>query len=198
MPIDFWISVGSTYSYLSLARIEAVERELGVEFVLRPFNVREIMVEQQNIPFANKPVKAAYMWRDIERRALSRGLHPRLPAPYPLADLPRANRVALIACRDGWGRAYLAATYALWFEQGLPAGEDPNLSRSIAAAGREAGPVLEEADSPDGEAALARATDEAKGLGIFGAPTFAVGDEIFWGDDRMDDAVDWFRRTHAL
>ena len=135
MPIDFWISVGSTYSYLSLARIEAVERELGVEFVLRPFNVREIMVEQQNIPFANKPVKAAYMWRDIERRALSRGLHPRLPAPYPLADLPRANRVALIACRDGWGRAYLAATYALWFEQGLPAGEDPNLSRSIAAAG---------------------------------------------------------------
>ena len=68
-PIDFWVSIGSTYSYLSVMRLADVERETGVSFDWRPFSVRAIMIEMDNIPFAKKPVKARYMWRDIERRA---------------------------------------------------------------------------------------------------------------------------------
>jgi 2-hydroxychromene-2-carboxylate isomerase len=63
-------------------RLHAVAGESGVAFRWRPFSVRAIMIEQKNIPFVGKPVKLAYMWRDIERRARARGLEPRLPAPW--------------------------------------------------------------------------------------------------------------------
>ena len=64
-PLEFWFSVGSTYSYLTVMRISDLAQAQGVTLDWRPFNVREIMVEMQNVPFATKPVKAAYMWRDI-------------------------------------------------------------------------------------------------------------------------------------
>jgi len=59
--IDFWVFIGSTYSYLSVMRLDAVERAAGVKFRWRPFSVRAIMIEQKNIPFLGKPVKSAYM-----------------------------------------------------------------------------------------------------------------------------------------
>ena len=67
-PIDFWFSVGSTYAFLSVMRLDSVEREHGVSLTWKPFSVRVIMVEQNNIPFRGKLVKTAYMWRDIARR----------------------------------------------------------------------------------------------------------------------------------
>ena len=73
-------------------RLGRVATETGIEFVWRPFNVREIMVAQNNIPFANKPAKAAYMWRDVARRSDKYGLSPKLPAPYPIPA--RSLRVA--------------------------------------------------------------------------------------------------------
>jgi 2-hydroxychromene-2-carboxylate isomerase len=68
-PIDFWFSIGSTYTYLSVMRVGDIERQNGITFRWRPFDVRAIMTEMDNIPFTNKPIKARYMWRDIERRA---------------------------------------------------------------------------------------------------------------------------------
>ncbi|MGI1660995.1 2-hydroxychromene-2-carboxylate isomerase [Palleronia sp. KMU-117] len=191
--IDFWFSIGSTYSYLSVMRLGQVAAETGIDFVWRPFNVRAIMVAQNNIPFANKPVKTAYMWRDIARRAGKYGLAPRLPAPYPIADLPLANQVALIGMREGWGSAYVRETYRLWFEEGEVAGAEPNLSRAIAAAGQEPEGVLARAAGEEAVAALAQETERAMALGIFGSPSFVVDGEVFWGDDRLDDAISWAR-----
>lgn len=59
--IEFWFSIGSTYSYLTVMRLAHVEMETGLSFRWRPFNVRAIMIEMDNIPFAKKPVNAAYM-----------------------------------------------------------------------------------------------------------------------------------------
>ena len=187
--IDFWFSIGSTYSYLSVMRLPEVAGTTGVRFNLRPFSVRAIMREMDNIPFANKPVKAAYMWRDIERRAARYGFAPRLPAPYPLKEFDRANRVAVIAAQEGWCDAYLAATYRRWFEDGEEAGSEPNLSASIAEAGEAPMPVMERAGNEETERAYLAATDEARRLGIFGSPTFVVDGELFWGDDRLEDAI---------
>ncbi len=191
--IDFWYSIGSTYSYLSVMRLAKVERETGIAFRWRPFNVRVLMKEMDNIPFATKPKKAAYMWRDIERRSEIYGLTPKIPAPYPLAELERANRVAIIGAREGWAPAYSRAAYRLWFDEGQPAGSEPNLSSSIAEAGADPGTVLARADSAEGTDRLENATNEARSLGIFGSPTFVIGKEIFWGDDRLDDALGWAR-----
>jgi 2-hydroxychromene-2-carboxylate isomerase len=191
--IDFWFSIGSTYSYLTVMRLQDYAAASGVPFEWRPFNVRAIMIEQDNVPFAKKPIKAAYMWRDIERRAARYGLPARLPAPYPLQDLPRANRVALLGMAEGWGRDYAVETYRLWFQEGQPAGSEPNLSESLRRVGQDPERVLDLADSAGSEAALAAETEAAKAAGVFGVPSFVVGGEVFWGDDRLDDAVSWYR-----
>jgi 2-hydroxychromene-2-carboxylate isomerase len=90
--IDFWFSIGSTYTYLSVMRLAEVERTAGVACRWRPFSVCQIMIEMDNIPFRTKPVKMAYMWRDVERRARLYGLRIRVPAPYPLSQWDVASR----------------------------------------------------------------------------------------------------------
>lgn len=195
--IDFWFSIGSTYTYLSVTRLAEVKAQTGIEFRWRPFNVRAIMIEMDNIPFAKKPVKAAYMWRDIERRAAMYRMVPKLPAPYPLAELERANRVAVIAAREGWCETYVRESYRRWFEMGEPAGSEPNISASIEQAGQKPEPILRQADSDAAKADLAAATEQAKALGIFGSPSFIVDGELFWGDDRLDDAIRWLKQMES-
>jgi 2-hydroxychromene-2-carboxylate isomerase len=191
--IDFWFSVGSTYTYLSVMRLAQVERQSGVAFRWRPFSVRQIMIEMDNIPFRTKPVKAAYMWRDIERRAAMYGLPARVPAPYPLAQWDTANRVAVLGAAEGWVADYARATYRRWFADGFEPGSEPNLGESLREIGQDPGRVLSEAASAAIGEAYEAATAAARGLGIFGSPSFAVGREIFWGDDRLEDALEWHR-----
>ena len=176
-------------------RLPDLAKTQGVTFRWRPFDVRHIMVEQENISFRNKPVKTTYMWRDIERRAEIYGLHPVVPAPYPLPELVLANRVALVGVEEGWVEDYTRATYRRWFEAGQPAGEDPNLSESLSEIGQDPARVIETARTDRVDEALSGVTSEAMALGIFGSPSFAVGEEIFWGDDRVDDAISWAKRA---
>lgn len=190
-PIDFWFSIGSTYSYLSVMRLADIEKETGISFDWRPFSVRAIMTEMDNIPFAKKPVKARYMWRDIERRARKYGIVASLPAPYPLEEFDLANRVAVVGRKEGWCRDYVVATYRKWFQDSQPAGSDPNLSESLIEIGQRPERVIEMAKSPEIQTAYLEGTDSARSLGIFGSPTFVVGQELFWGDDRLDDAISW-------
>jgi 2-hydroxychromene-2-carboxylate isomerase len=191
--IDFWFSTGSTYTYLAVSCLGKVAAAEGIRFNWRPFSVRAIMREQNNTPFAGKPVKMGYMWRDIERRAALYGLEARVPAPYPLQEFDLANRLALLGLDEGWGKPYIAASYRRWFVDGHEPGLDPNLSASLREVGQDPGRVVEQARSERIGQAYQAATDEARGLGIFGSPTFAVHGELFWGDDSLDDALCWLR-----
>ncbi len=192
--IDFWFSIGSTYTYLSVMRLAEVERTTGIHFNWRPFSVRAIMREQNNIPFATKPVKRAYMWRDIERRAERYGLPIRVPAPYPLQEFDLANRVAILGRDEGWCANYTRATYRRWFQQGQPPGGEPNLPDSLHEIGQDPARVITLASLDAIGHAYAAAIDEARALNIFGSPNFVVGSEVFWGDDRLDDALEWLER----
>jgi 2-hydroxychromene-2-carboxylate isomerase len=194
-PIDFCYSIGSTYTYLTVMRLGDYTKREGVSFRWRPFNTRAIMIEQNNIPFANKPVKAAYMWRDIERRAGLYDLPIRVPVAYPLENLPLANQVALLGMKEGWGEAYTVETYRLWFQDGLLAGSEPNLSESLRRIGEDPDRIIAAASAPDVAAALAKETEAIKQAGVFGSPSFLVDGEVFWGDDRLDDAVQWSRNA---
>ena len=100
--IEFWFSIGSTYSYLSVARLPALERDTGVTISWHPFSVRKLMQEMDNIPFPpTKKAKADYMWRDIERRAQKYDIPASVPAPYPLQDLIWQTRLQCLECRKG-------------------------------------------------------------------------------------------------
>jgi 2-hydroxychromene-2-carboxylate isomerase len=196
--IDFWFSTGSTYTYLAVSRLPAIAKAEGVRFNWRPFSVRAIMREQNNIPFAGKPVKAAYMWRDVERRAAMYGLPAKVPVPYPLKEFDLTHRLAILGLDEGWGVPYIQASYRRWFADGQEPGQEPNLSASLAEVGQDPARCLERAGADDIGALYDAATGEAKKLGIFGSPTFAVGGELFWGDDRLEDALSWFRHGKVV
>ena len=190
--IDFWFSIGSTYTYLSVTRLTEVSQKTGASFSWKPFSVRKIMREMDNIPFPpNKQTKVEYMWRDIERRARGYGFVANVPAPYPLKEFDLANRVAVLAMQEGWCEDYVRETYRLWFIDGHEAGSDVNLTQTLSEVGQDKLRVLELADSSDLEAAYLNQTESAKQAGIFGSPSFIVDGELFWGDDRLEDAINW-------
>ena len=196
--IDFWFSIGSTYTYLTVMRLREVEQQSGVTFSWCPFSVRELMHEMDNIPFVGKPAKEKYMWRDIERRAGRLHVPISLPVEYPLQNFDLANRIAIVAGNEGWCPEYVQTTYRLWFQHGLAAGGDRNLEQSLEELGQAHNRVLDLANSPPIEAAYRDATAQARSLGIFGSPSFVVDDkELFWGDDRLEDAIDWAQSTLA-
>ncbi|WP_170764479.1 2-hydroxychromene-2-carboxylate isomerase [Ruegeria lacuscaerulensis] len=199
MPeIDFWYSIGSTYSYLTVMRLDDWCNEHDTSVNWRPFNVRSVMSEQKNIPFAGKPVKSAYMWRDIERRAAKYHLHAQLPAPYPISDLPLANQVALLGMGDGWGKNFTTTLYRIWFEESVEAGSETAISEALHRCQQDPRLILARARSPDTVAALEAETEQATKIGVFGAPSLVVRGEVFWGDDRLDDALSWARVGHVI
>ncbi len=191
--IDFWLTMGSTYSYLTVMRLGEVERASGIRFNWRPFHLLTILQEMKHVPFADKPAKAAYMWRDIERRAMMYGIPVALPAPYPAKQSIVANLVATVGMRQGWGTDFVRAAYRRWFQLGQETGSEPNVSDSLRDIGQEPQSVLALANAADTKKALMAETDVARELGIFGSPTFAVGRELFWGDDRLEDAISWHK-----
>ena len=191
--IDFWFTMGSTYSYLSVMRLADVERAHGVAFRWRPFHLLLILNEMKHVPFADKPAKMHYMWRDIERRAAMYGLAAKLPAPYPARQSVVANLVALTGMGEGWGADFVRAAYRRWFENGEETGSEPNVSSSLRDIGQDPARVLALANSAAMNERLVAETEAAKQLEIFGSPTFTVGRELFWGDDRLEDAVNWHK-----
>jgi len=191
--IDFWFTMGSTYSYLSVLRLADVERSTGISFHWRPFHLLVILQEMKYVPFADKPAKLTYMWRDIERRAAMYGFPTELPAPYPAKHSVFANLIAVLGMREGWGPEFVRAAYRRWFAMGQETGDEPNVSESLRDIGQDPERVLALANTETTKAALAAETDAARDLGIFGSPTFVVGRELFWPDDRLDDAISWCR-----
>jgi 2-hydroxychromene-2-carboxylate isomerase len=199
--IDFWFTMGSTYSYLSVMRLVQLERLTGIRFRWRPFHLLVILQEMKHVPFADKPTKCAYMWRDIQRRAAIYDIPISLPLPYPAQQSIMANLVASVGMRQGWGVAFVRAAYRRWLQLGQETGSEPNLSQSLRDVlsqslrdvGVEPERALALAKTAEAKAALTEETGLAKDLGIFGSPTFVVGRELFWGDDRLEDAISWYR-----
>lgn len=194
--LDFFFFIGSTYTYLTVSRIEALAARAGISVRWRPFSVRTIMAEQNNVPFRDKPAKARYMWRDIERRAGRHGLPFGSVPPYPVDPDELANRVAVAAALEGWCPAYAIATYRAWFLDHERPGDLQPLRALLAGLGQDPDATIARADTQAIRDRYAAETQAARSLGIFGSPTFVSGAEIFWGDDRLEDALDW-TRVHA-
>lgn len=191
--IEFFFFIGSTYSYLSVVRGQARAAAEGVQLIWRPFSVRTLMREQNNIPFANKPLKLKYMWRDIERRAARLGVPFDGVAPYPIDAQETANHVATLAAREGWCCEFTQAAYRTWFLQKRDPGTPETLRAILGSLGRDADACLARAAAAPTQQEYLACTERARRLGLFGSPTFVVGDEIFWGDDRLEDALAWAR-----
>ncbi len=189
--VEFWFEFASPYSYLSAMRLPSVAATAGVEVRWRPFLLGPIFAAQgwSTSPFNLYPAKGRYMWRDMARRAARLGLGLCQPEPFPQNGL-LAARVAQVALGRPDGDAFCRAVFLAEFARG----QDISDAGVIADCAAEAGlpeDVIDAAQSEANKQAMRRATEEAERRGIFGAPSFFVGDELFWGDDRLQEALDW-------
>ena len=193
--IDFYFSIGSTYTYLTVTRILDVEKKHQVKFNWIPFSVRAIMKEMNNIPFPpDKKNKVNYMWRDIERRAEGYGFFAKTPVPYPLTQFDLANKLAIVGLKEGWGVDYVRLTYKRWFQEGKEPAVETNISEICNELKIDKDKAIEKTNTEELEKEYLANTDNARKNKVFGSPSFIVKNEIFWGDDRMEDSISWSKK----
>ena len=172
-----------------------VEKQHQVKFDWKPFSVRLIMKEMNNIPFPKDKInKVNYMWRDIERRAEEYGFFAKTPVPYPLTEFDLANQIAILGLDNGWGIDYIRLTYKKWFQEGKEPAIEPSISEVLSELKLNKDKIISDAKEKRIEDKYLSNTNSARKNKIFGSPSFIVNNEIFWGDDRMEDAIKFFKR----
>ncbi|KFG67997.1 2-hydroxychromene-2-carboxylate isomerase [Microvirga sp. BSC39] len=191
--LEFWYEFASTYSYLAAMRIEAAADAAGVELVWRPFLLGPVFKAQgwETTPFSLYPAKGRYMWRDMEREAARLGLPFYRPKTFPQNGL-LAARVALLGSDRGWTPAFTRAVYTAQFAECRDIADPQTVADILTALGLDAEAVVAEAGAEANKMRLRRMGEEVQSRGLFGAPTFFAEDgEMFWGNDRLDQALDW-------
>lgn len=191
--LTFWYEFASPYSYLAAMRIADVAHRAGVEVTWQPFLLGPIFKAQgwDTSPFNIYPAKGRYMIRDIERIATVRGQQFRMPAVFPANGLAGA-RMASLDIAPGWTKAFSRAVFEAEFARGEDIADTAVLGRICAQLGQDIDGISRASNSDSIKQKLRATTEAAIALGIFGAPTFTTADgEIFWGDDRLEQAVHW-------
>jgi 2-hydroxychromene-2-carboxylate isomerase len=196
--LEFWYELASTYSYLSAMRIEAVGAEAGIDVVWKPFVLGPIFNAQgwNTSPFNIYPAKGRYMVREMERLSAARGLPFMMPSPFPQNSL-NAARLALIGHDGGWGPAFARAVFTAQFADGEDISDRKVLGKILSGLGHDPAPLLARMEQPDTKQRLRQQTEVAQELGIFGAPSFLAQDELFWGDDRLEQAIARLKKEQA-
>jgi len=190
--LQVWFEFASTYSYPAVLRVEACAGARGVALEWKPFLLGPIFASQgwNDSPFNLYPVKGRYMWRDLERLCARHELPFRRPSRFPRNGL-LAARVTCLAAGEPWCPEFVRAVYRANFAEDREIGDAETIAVILDALGQSGRELIARAETPAVKERLRRQTDEAIALGIFGAPTFVVAGELFWGNDRLEDALDW-------
>jgi 2-hydroxychromene-2-carboxylate isomerase len=188
--IEFWFEFASNYSYLSVMRIEGEAKRHGVRIVWRPFLLGPIFRDlgMETSPFVLQKEKGAYVWQDMERQCRKYGLRWKRPSTFPRLSV-LASRVAALGAEQPWMVDYCRRVMELNFVLDKDINSPTQLRPILAALGVSAADILDQAQGEPTKALLRTQTERARARGIFGAPTFFVGTEMFWGNDRLDDAL---------
>jgi 2-hydroxychromene-2-carboxylate isomerase len=189
-PLELWFEFASTYSYVALHQVA----KLDVPVVHRPFLLGPIFAAQgwNNSPFNIYPVKGRYMWRDMERLCADAGIAFARPSTFPRGSLV-ASRLAVCERDAAWMPEFCRRVLRANFAEDREIGE-PSVIAEILGEMKVDPSVLSSTQRPAVKQALKEQTERAISLGIFGAPTFVVGEELFWGSDRMEQAIAWWRK----
>ena len=194
--LDFWFDFASTYSYLAATRIRPLAAAANVRVRFRPFLLGPIFKAQgwDTSPFNLYEAKGRYMWRDMERLAAGLNLPFRRPDPFPQNSVLPA-RVALVGLAQGWGEDFSVAVYTAQFVEDGRIDEPHTLAEILSFMNVDAQAALEAAQSDDIKLRLRSEVEAAQFLGVFGAPSFTTADgELFWGNDRLEQALAWAKR----
>ena len=193
--VEFWFDFASTYSYPAAVRVEDTAARYHCAVRWRPFLLGPIFEAQgwPDSPFNIYPVKGRYMWRDLERLCADSKIPFRKPSLFPRRSL-LATRVA---CAIEVARAlpdFVRRVFTANFAEDEDIAEPEVLLRCLTGLVENPAGILAAAREPDARQAVRGTTERAMDLGIFGAPTFVVRKELFWGNDRLEAAFAWLAR----
>lgn len=196
-PIEFWYEFGSNYSYLSVMRIEQAAAARDIPIIWQPFLLGPIFQKLgwTNSPFVLNPDKGDYVWADMVRECAKHGLPWTRPTTFPRSALLPA-RVALLGLGQDWLPAYSRRIMEINFVEDRDIDDAEVVASALEGLGLPAAELLEQARSDAHKQRLREQGERAVARRLFGAPTFFVGDEMFWGNDRLDDALN--RCAHAV
>ena len=184
---EFWFDFGSPAAYLAWTQIPAIEAATGAQAIWRPMLLGGVFQATGNHSPATIPAKGRYTFIDFDRFARRYGVPLRYNPHFPINTLMLMRGAVGMQLRDPERFAdYCAAMFqAIWVES-LDMNDAGVVGQALHRAGFEPQALLALSQEPDVKAALKAATEEAVARGVFGAPTFFVGDQMFWGQDRID------------
>jgi 2-hydroxychromene-2-carboxylate isomerase len=183
----FYFDLGSPFAYLATERLHQV---LPEPLAWQPVSLGALFKLTGRSSWAlGEPASRQAGMAEVERRARLYDLPPlRWPDPWP-SNYLYAMRAATYAFQAGRGRQFTLAAFRYAFAHGHDLALPANVLRAAEQAGLDPRAVDEATGDPDIKLALRDATDAAHSLGVFGVPTIAIEDELFWGDDRLLDAA---------
>ncbi len=190
--VDVWFEFASTYSYPAIMRVEAEAQARGVPLIWRPFLLGPVFAAQglADSPFKTNEIKGAYMWRDIERICAADDLPFQRPSRFPRGSLLSA-RIAFAFSDARWIGAFVRRVYTANFADDADVDQPEVIVALLDELDLDSQDIVTAATTPDTKLGLLAQTEAAIASGIFGAPTFAVGPELFWGNDRLEAALAW-------
>lgn len=196
MKIEFWFDFASTYSYPTVMRVESLAEKENLAVVWRPFLLGAIFNAQgwNDSPFNIYPVKGKYMWRDLQRICEDQKLPFRKPTIFPQNGL-LASRIVTRFSEAAWISTFIRSVFSANFEYDRDISSLEVISDCLNLTGENIDSILNEANSQSSKQRLRAQTDEAFEREIFGAPSLLVGDELFWGDDRLERAITWAKNA---
>ncbi|SEM85747.1 2-hydroxychromene-2-carboxylate isomerase [Stigmatella aurantiaca] len=183
--IEFFFDYASPYSYLASAQVEALAARTGAELRWRPFLLGAVFKATSNQSPVTNPAKARYLFKDLLDWTRMLGLPDfRMPEPFP-ANALQVNRLGLVAAEQGLIAPFSHAAYRAAFAEGKNLADPAVLAEVARTAGLEPAPALARIENQEIKDALKRNTEEAVARGAFGAPTFFVGEDMYFGNDRL-------------
>ena len=186
-PIDFYFDFSSSYSYIGQHRLQELAENHNREVRWRPVALGAIFKSLGTSPHSPETPKGSYVWKDVERSAADAGLPYHWPEPFPFNSLSAARIYYYIAETDEskaieWARAVFDSSYA----QGIDCSDPEALAKIAGKLELDDADLLEDCGRNEVKQKLKDATAEAMQKGVFGAPTFFVGGDMYWGADRID------------
>jgi len=193
--VEFFFDVTSPYSYLASTQLADLARRTGVTIEWRPFLLGGLFASIGNQAPAMLKPRGAYMGRDLQRWAKRYGVPLNWPSRFPMNTV-KAQRM-LLAVREEKGDAacadLAAALFVAYWVDDRDLADPATLTEVADGAGHPGAALLERTQEPAIKEALKGATKEAEERGAFGAPTFFVGGEMYFGNDRLpllEDALE--------
>jgi 2-hydroxychromene-2-carboxylate isomerase len=188
--VTFYFDLGSPYAYLAAERVSGLFAEAGLEQPeWQPVYLRELLQKQGRSTWAKGPERAEHV-AIIERRAEAYGLPPIVwPDPWP-AERLFAMRAATFAKQTGRTVSFALAAFRQAFAAGRSITIEDNVLVAAAACELHPKALLKAVETRAVQDGLEEATESAFQLGVPGIPAVMVGDEVFWGDDRLEEAVE--------